>query len=152
MNTQMERYVVMGLVRVLVVDDAEDWRRWTSSRLKVDSSFEIAGEAVDGVQAVKMAQELQPEIILLDIGLPRLNGIQAGGWIRQVAPAAKIIFVSQQFDVEIVDAAMQIGASGFVLKSDAAEALMDAIRAALRDDRFMSRAVVRSLFRNKFKE
>ena len=142
----------MGLVGVLVVDDNEDWRKWTLSRLKEDPSFAIVGEAEDGVRAVQMAQELQPEIILLDISLPRLNGVQSGAWIRKVAPAARIIFVSQQFDADIVDAALQIGASGFVLKSDAGEALMDAIRAALRDDRFMSRGAVRNLFRNRFGE
>jgi DNA-binding NarL/FixJ family response regulator len=142
----------MALIRVLVVDDHKDWRKLIFSLLQEDPAFEIVGEALDGVRAVQMADEMQPMVILLDIGLPRLNGIQAGAWIQKLAPDAKIIFVSQEFDPEIIDAAMRINAAGFVLKSDIAGALIPAVHAAIRDEKFMSNELVRSLFRDKFKK
>jgi len=142
----------MALARILVVEDSEDWRRVIVGLLREVPSFEIVGEAWDGVQAIQIAGEMQPTVVLLDIGLPRLNGIQAGAWIRKVAPAAKIIFVSQEFDPDLIDAAMEIGAYGFVLKFDAGEALIPAIRAVTRDEKFMSDGLVRYLFGSRSKE
>jgi DNA-binding NarL/FixJ family response regulator len=142
----------MALARILVVEASEDWRKLIFSLLREDPSFEIVGEASDGMQAVQMAGEMQPTAILLDIGLPRLNGIQAAAWIRKVAADAKIIFVSQEFDPDILDGAMRLGASGFVLKSDAGEALIPAIRAVIRDEKFMSAGLSRYRFRNNLKK
>lgn len=139
-------------VRVLVVDDVEDWRKSICLLLKEDPMIEIVGEASDGVRAVQMAQEMQPTVILLDISLPRLDGIQVAGWMRKLSPNSKIIFVSQQIDVDVVHAAMEIGASGFVLKSDIVESLISAIRAAIRDEKFMSSKLVHYLSRNWSKE
>ena len=142
----------MALARILVVEDSEDWRKLIVCLLREVPSFEIVGEASDGVHAIQMAGEMQPTVVLLDIGLPRLNGIQAGAWILKVAPGAKIIFVSQEFDRDLIDAAMEIGAYGFVLKSDAGEALIPAIRAVIRDEKFMSDGLVRYLFVSRSKE
>lgn len=139
-------------VRVLVVDDVEDWRKSICLLLKEDPMIEIVGEASDGVRAVQMAQEMQPTVILLDISLPRLDGIQVAGWMRKLSPNSKIIFVSQQIDVDVVHAVMEIGASGFVLKSDIVESLISAIRAAIRDEKFMSSKLVHYLSRNWSKE
>lgn len=141
-----------SMVSVLVVDDVEALRKSISTLLKKDPSLEIVGEASDGVRAVQMAGELQPAIILLDINLPRLDGILAGGWIRKLSPDSKIIFVSQEFASDVVHAAMEIGASGFVLKSDLAENLISAIRAAIRGEKFMSNELVRYLSWNKSKK
>src|SRR5579872_3501058 len=137
MQGQLTRLRGMALVRVLVVDDVEDWRESIFSLLKKDPTIEIVGEASDGVHAVQMAEEIQPTVILLDIGLPRLDGIQVAGWIRKLSPNSKIIFVSQQIDADIVHVAMEIGASGFVLKSDIVENLISAIHAAMRGEKFM---------------
>jgi len=133
----------MALVRILVVEDSEDWRKFLVRLLREVPSSEIVGEASDGVHAIQMAGEMQPTVVLLDIGLPRLNGIQAGARILKVAPGAKIIFVSQEFDRDLIDAAMKIGAYGFVLKSDAGKALIPAIRAVIRGEKFMSDGLVR---------
>lgn len=152
MCAQLVKRVRMALTRVLVVDDSDDWRKIIFSLMKEDPSLEIVGEALDGVRAVQMAGEMQPAVILLDIGLPRLNGIQAGGWMRKLAPDSKIIFVSQEFDPDIIDSAMRIGAYGFVLKSDITKALVHAIHAAIRGEKFMSSGLVRYLSRNRFKE
>ena len=142
----------MALVRILVVEDSEDWRRLIVGLLREVPAFEIVGEASDGVHAIQMAGEMQPTVVLLDIGLPRLNGIQAGAWTLKVAPAAKIIFVSQEFDRDLIDAAMEIGAYGFVLKSDVGEALIPAIRAVTRDEKFMSDGLVRYLLGSRPKK
>jgi len=130
----------MSVVRVLVVDDVEDWRRFVSSILRAEP-FEIVGEASDGLMAVHLAEQMQPTVVLLDIGLPGLDGIKAGAGIRRVAPDAKIVFVSQQFDHDIVRAAFQLGAWGYVLKSDAVRELLKAINTVLSGKDFVSSSV-----------
>ena len=130
----------MSGVSVLVVDDTEDWRRLVSSILRAES-FEIAGEASDGLMAVQLAEQMQPSIVLLDIGLPGLDGIKAGAAIRAVAPNAKIVFVSQHLDSDIIRAALQLGAWGYVLKSDVVRELVKAINTVLSGKVFVSSGV-----------
>jgi len=130
----------MSVVRVLVVDDVEDWRRFVSSMLRAEP-FEIVGEASDGLMAVQLAEQMQPNVVLLDIGLPGLDGIKAGAGIQRVAPDAKIVFVSQEFDPDIIRAALQPGAWGYVLKSDAARELLKAINTVLSGKDFVSSSV-----------
>jgi two-component system nitrate/nitrite response regulator NarL len=128
----------MSMVSILVVDDIDSWRRFVTSTLGQEPSFEIICEVSDGVKAVQMAEQLQPTVVLLDIGLPRLNGIEAGKWIREVAPNAKIVFLSEQLDSDIIQAALKLGAGGYVLKSDAAKDLVAAIHAVVRGKKFVS--------------
>jgi DNA-binding NarL/FixJ family response regulator len=125
-------------IRVLVVDDNEPWRRFASTTLLKPQEFEIIGEATDGVQAVQQAQELLPDLILLDIGLPTLNGIEAARRIREVSPASKILFVSEYRSPDIAEAALSTGARGYVVKSDAGSELLPAIEAVLRGEQFVS--------------
>jgi len=80
----------MSVIRVLVVDDFEPWRLFVASTLQKRPDLRIVFEASDGMQAVHKAEELQPELILLDIGLPTLNGIEAARRIRRLAPARKL--------------------------------------------------------------
>jgi len=131
----------MSLIRILVVDDVKDWRVSVSSMLQAEPSFEIVSESSDGLKAVQAAEKLQPTVVLLDIGLPGLNGIQAGGWIRRVAPSAKIVFVSMERDPDIVEAAWRLGACGYVLKFDAARELVAAIHSVIRGEKFLSRSL-----------
>src|SRR6185312_12390895 len=142
----------MVLVRVLVVDDVEDWRKSISLLLKEYPTIEIVGEASDGVCAVQMAQEMQPTVILLDIGLPRLDGIQVAGWIRTLSSKSKIIFVSQHIDLDVVDVAIDIGVSVVVLISEIVQSLISAIQAAIRREKFMSNQLVRYLSRERLKD
>jgi len=120
------------------VDDYERWREFVSTTLEKKSDLTIIGEASDGAEAVKQAQELQPDLILLDIGLPRLNGIEAAKQIHDVSPASKVLFLSENRSRETVEAALSIPASGYILKSDAARELLPAIEAALQGKRFVS--------------
>ena len=130
----------MSVVRIFVVDDVEDWRRWLASTLSTEP-FKIIGEASNGLEAVFLVAQMQPTVVLLDIGLPRLNGIEAGVRIRRVAPDAKILYLSQESDSDIVAAALQLGARGYILKSDAARDLVEALHTVVQGKKFISSGV-----------
>ena len=142
-----ERTAQMSKVGILVVDDFALWREFVSSMLRSEPSFEIICEFVDGKQAVVMAGRLQPTVALLDIGLPKLSGIDAAFTIRKIAPNTRIVFLSDQRDPDVVQAALQV-ADGYVLKSDAATDLVPAIRSVVKGDPFISRQVADLLRRD----
>ena len=121
-------------IRIMVVDDFQEWRQQIRSILEARPELAVIAEAVDGLEAVQKAQELKPDLILLDIGLPNLNGLQAANRIHQVAPDAAIIFLTQNSDEELVQAALRSGAQGYVLKAKASSELLPAIEQALRDE------------------
>jgi len=131
----------MSSQSVLVVEDFEPFRHFICSTLGERPELQIVGEASDGLQAVQKAEELQPDLILLDIGLPTLSGIEAACRISRVAPAAKVLFVSQNHDADVVTAALSNGAKGYVRKENAKKDLLPAVEAVLRGDRFVSRGL-----------
>ena len=114
-------------IRVLVVDDYEPFRRVVCSRLESRPDFEVIGEASDGLEAVEKAQVLKPDLILLDIGLPSLNGLEVANRIRQSTPDARIIFLTQNSDRDVIRAALSTGAEGYVVKANAWAELFTAI-------------------------
>jgi DNA-binding NarL/FixJ family response regulator len=120
------------------VDDYEPWRSYFATMLRERLGLQVIGEASDGLEAVQRAQELQPDLILLDIGLPTLNGIAVARRIQAVSPASKILFVSENRSADIAQEALSTGAGGYVLKSDAAGELLPAIKAVLEGKRFIS--------------
>ena len=128
-------------IRVLVVDDYEPWRRYISKALETQPDLQIIGEAVDGLQAVKDAEQLRPDLILLDIALPEVNGIETARRIRKISDNSKILFVSMERNPEVVRAAMGTGPHGYLVKSDAGSQLVLAIRTVLEDKRFVSSGV-----------
>lgn len=123
--------------RILIVDDSRAWRRAVRSILHIHFDLVIIGECSDGLEAVQKSEELQPDLILLDIGLPNLNGVEAARQIRKVAPASRILFLTSYNWPEILHEAMSLGALGFVLKLKASGELLPAIRTVLRDQRFI---------------
>jgi DNA-binding NarL/FixJ family response regulator len=125
-------------VRILVVEDFAPFRQFIGSALARRSDLQIVGEATDGKEAVQKAEELQPDLILLDIGLPTLNGIEAAQRIHQVAPESKIIFVSQESSADVVQKALNSGAQGYVVKTKAASDLLAAAEAVLNGKQFLS--------------
>lgn len=127
-----------GIVRSLLVDDYEPWRRFVRSKLESVAGVQIIGEVSDGLKSVEQAKALQPDLILLDIGLPTINGIEAARRIREVCPLSKILFVSESRSPDIAEEALKTGANGYVVKSDAATELLLAIKAVLEGKRFIS--------------
>ena len=127
--------------RVLVVDDYEPFRRFVCSILSKAAGWKVIGEASDGLEAVQRAEELQPDLILLDIGLPKLNGLEAANRIQRVAPNSKIIFVTQENDSDVVRAALSNGAKGYVLKPYAGSELLSGLEIVLGGGQFLSRGV-----------
>jgi DNA-binding NarL/FixJ family response regulator len=125
-------------IRVLLVDDYEPFRRFVASILQQESELQIVAEVSDGVEAVRKTAELQPDLILLDIGLPQLSGIEVGRRIRRLSPTSKIIFLSQQSSPDFVEEAFRLGAWGYVFKVDAGRELLAAVNAALRGEKFVS--------------
>ena len=130
-------------VRILVVDDFEPWRQHICSMLQTGPGLRVVAEVADGLEAVRKAQELEPDLILLDIALPNLNGIEAANRICQVAPGARIIFVTQNSDKEVVRAALSTGAHGYVLKTDAGSQLLTAVAGVVDSDDFVSSGIKR---------
>jgi DNA-binding NarL/FixJ family response regulator len=128
----------LSLVRILVVDDFESWRRQIHSLLQARPTLQIICETSDGLEAVQKAEELKPDLVLLDIGLPKLNGIEVACRIRQRSPNSKIIFLSQNSDFGAVWAALDTGALGYVLKMDAVGELLSAVHSVLQDRQFVS--------------
>lgn len=131
----------MSVVRTLVVDDFEPWRHFVRSILQVKSDVEIADVASDGLEAVQKAERLQPDLIVLDISLPKLDGIDAARQIRAVAPKSKILFLSQVSDADVVRAALRVGARGYVVKDDAVRDLVAAVEAVVLGKHFFSNAL-----------
>jgi DNA-binding NarL/FixJ family response regulator len=99
-----------GKVRILVVDDNEPFRRFIASTLRDRKNFNVIGEACDGLEAVQRAEALQPDLILLDIGMPELNGLDAARQISKLAPNARIIFLTQESAPDVVGEALSLGA------------------------------------------
>jgi len=130
-------------VRVLVVEDFEPFRRAVCLILAKRRNLYVVGELSDGLMAVNHAKQLQPDLILLDIGLPTLNGIEAARRIRKLSPAS-IIFVTQESSADLVQEALAIGAAGYVLKTDANH-LLAAVDAVLAGGQFVSAPLLESV-------
>jgi DNA-binding NarL/FixJ family response regulator len=120
------------VVSILIADDSAEWRNRTRKILSTRSEWEIIAEACNGQEAVQFAADLRPDIVLLDIGMPVLNGIEAAVIIRQACPESRIIFVTMHNDEDITSAALEIGAVGYVLKTEAQSELALVIEAALQ--------------------
>lgn len=125
------------IVRILVVDDFEPFRRFVCSKLGERPELQVVGEVSDGLEAVQKAEELRPDLIVLDIGLPTLSGIEAARRIRKLAPESKILFVSQESSADVVQEALSLGALGYVLKTHAASELLAAVEVVCQGNQFV---------------
>jgi DNA-binding NarL/FixJ family response regulator len=102
------------------------------------SDWQIIGEASDGLEAVRKSAELQPDLIVLDIGLPELNGIAAARKIREISPRSRILFLSENSCPDVVREAFRVGAAAYVVKSDAARDLLIAVEAVIGNKQFVN--------------
>jgi DNA-binding NarL/FixJ family response regulator len=130
--------VGMSSVRVLVVEDFEPFRRFVCSMMGDGSELQLICEVSDGLEAVQKAEELQPDLILLDIGLPTLNGIEVARRIRKLSPQSKILFVSQESSADVIEEALSLGVMGYVIKTDAGSELLAAMEAVRQGRQFVS--------------
>lgn len=137
-SNRNQKGLMTRTARIILVDDFEPWRGFVASLLQKNPEWQIISEASDGLEAVQKAEEFQPDLIVLDIGLPKVNGIEAAPSIRKVAPESKILFLSQNLSSDVVAAALNAGGNGYVVKSDGPSELLVAVEAILRGERFVS--------------
>lgn len=124
-------------ISVLLVDDFVQFRAAVSALLRKKPELQIVAEASDGKEAVEKSRQLQPDLILLDIGLPKLNGVAAAQQIREVAPQSKIIFVTQETSADIMKEAIGSGGMGYVVKAKVESELLKAIDLVLEGKQFI---------------
>jgi len=127
--------------RVLVVEDSTPVRRFICTELQQKPELLLVGEASDGLEAVQRAHDLQPDLVLVDIGLPKLNGLEAAKQIRRVAPRAKLLFASMETSPEVVQETLRLGGRGYVCKLHMLTDLLPAIETVLAGGRFVSLGV-----------
>ncbi len=131
----------MDPIRLVVVDDHEIARRGIRSVLAEEPGISVVGELANGEDAIETVRKLHPDVVLLDISLPGMSGIEAAHSIHQISPQSRIIFVSQHDSPLLAKDAFLTGASGYVVKSDAGLDLLPAIEAVQAGHTFVSRTL-----------
>ena len=131
--------------RVLVVDDHAAVRRGVQSLLQASPEWEFCGEAENGQEAIHLAGELKPEIIIMDVSMPVLNGLEATRIIHNMLPNIKILLLTLHSSTELVRSAFRAGARGYVLKSDAENELVRALNVLAGDGTYVSPAIDQNL-------
>jgi DNA-binding NarL/FixJ family response regulator len=137
----------MSKLRILIADDHEVVRAGVRSLLECQSDCEICGEAVTGRQAVALAQQLKPDIAVLDITMPELNGLDAARQILKTVPGVQVLILSVHESEELVREIIEIGAHGYILKSDAGHELAAAVRALRRRESYFASKVAQIVLR-----
>jgi len=124
------------IVRILVADDQEGVRKRVIAILTSRKGFEVCGEAITGKEAVQLAKELKPDLIVLDITMPEVNGLDAARQIRDVAPDTLILILSVHKSSQLMEEARKVGVRGYVTKGEAVQKLVQAVDAVLQDRSF----------------
>ncbi len=128
-------------IRVLLADDQALFREGIRTLLSVQPDIEVVGEASDGEEAIQLAAKLRPAVVLMDLQMPRLDGVEATRLLRDLVPNCRVIVLTTFEDDEYVFAGLRAGAVGYLLKDTSAEALVQAIRAAVRGESFIQPSV-----------
>ena len=124
---------------MLIVDSNQFMRKQVRAVLSLQAGFEVVGESSDGFDAIRKAQEFQPDVVLLDISLPQINGLQAAPLIKKFAPKAELLFVTLHNNPLFVREAFAVGARGFLVKTDVPSTLGKAVQAVHRKQQFVSK-------------
>ena len=127
--------------RLLVVDDYGPWRRYVCFRLQEHPGMQVVAEAANGLEVIPKASELRPDLVLLDIQLPDISGIEVSSRIGHAIPGTKILFATQDDDPDLAGVALNNEAYGLLLKADAGTELLPALEMVLRGEKFVSRRV-----------
>jgi two-component system response regulator NreC len=133
---------VSSNIRILICDDHTLFVEGIKAMFRNESSIEIAGEARDGRQAVELMKELKPDVLLMDISMPDMNGFDATERVRKFDPNAKVLILTMHDDEELVAKCLEAGASGYIIKDAPASQLLYAIEAVYRGERYLSPAVL----------
>jgi two-component system, NarL family, response regulator NreC len=131
--------------RVLLADDHSIVRKGLRSILEEDSLFEVVGEASNGREAVELTESLQPHIVVMDVAMPQLNGLEAAAQVQKIAPGSKIIILSMYRDETYILRALTAGARGYLLKDTAEDEIVPAVRAVIRGNTYFSPAISKTL-------
>ena len=134
----------MSPIRILLVEDFIPYRNLIVKLLSKNPDLCVISEIDDGIEAVEQAQRLRPDLILMDIGLPRLNGLAAARQIFGLVPTAKIVYLTQMTDVDVVEEALSAGAAGYVLEREAKHVLLPPLATILKGNRFVSDGLSRN--------
>jgi DNA-binding NarL/FixJ family response regulator len=134
--TNTPRAVPSDILRILVADDQEAIRKRVRSILVSQIGFEVCAEAPNGREAVEKTRELKPDLIILDITMPKLNGLDAARMIRGFSPETPIVILSVHKSRQLMDEAQKIGVQGYVTKADASQDLIRAVDAVLQKQTF----------------
>ncbi|HXW56649.1 MAG TPA: response regulator transcription factor [Candidatus Cybelea sp.] len=127
--------------RILIAEDFAPFREFVVSTLKQRAEFQVVGQCSDGWEAVERAEQLQPDLILLDIGLPTLNGFEVAHRTRKLCPNSRILFLTQESSPDVVEDALNLGALGYVVKAHAGNELLEAVEAVVQGKQFVSRCL-----------
>jgi two-component system response regulator NreC len=140
------------MIRIVIADDHTIFRSGLKLLLGSSTDFEVVAEADNGLRAVELAGELKPDIVLIDIGMPKLNGIEATRQIKQNHPDTNVLILTMHRSDEYFFKALDAGASGYVLKGAETSELINALRAVSRDEVFLYPSVARRLVEKYFEK
>jgi DNA-binding NarL/FixJ family response regulator len=129
-------------VEILLVEDFKPYRKFIASVLAENLDLRIICEVSNGLDAVAKARELRPDVILMDMGLPELNGLEAARRIHEFTPSSRILFLTQEADTTVAREALRSGACGYILKKEAATELLPGLEAVLGGKRFVSKGLL----------
>jgi DNA-binding NarL/FixJ family response regulator len=138
--------------RVLIADDHEVIRRGVHWLLQASPEWELCGEAKNGQEAIRLAEELKPEIIVMDVSMPGINGVEAARAILSKIPQAKILLLTLHASIELIRSAFRAGVRGYILKSEAEEELIQALSVVIRDGIYVSPRIDQALVKKALEE
>jgi DNA-binding NarL/FixJ family response regulator len=140
----------MKTIRVLLVDDHAIVRAGLRALLEAAGDMQVIGEAENGAQAVREAERLRPDVVLLDLAMPRLNGVNAARQMAEKAPAARVLVLSSYSDAQHLQVAIEAGVAGYLMKQSAGDELLEAIRETDKGGAFFSPAILLCLLKERW--
>ncbi len=146
MSIQMDRQERSGPIQILIADDHGVLRAGLCALLNAEPDLHVVGEAIDGQETLRLAGELHPDVILLDISMPGLGGIETTRRLKEALPEACVLILTVHEDEHLLQASLQAGATGYVTKRAIKSELINAIRAAWRGDLYVHPTMTRALF------